>query len=555
MGTVLRGKARAVSACAVIVILVCGLLLTNMAYAKSAAFVGGWEDTGETKAYLQTISKDNLEYTIHNDKVKTVYSPSLDGTVFYYDGLLSNGQQANLGKAVTFTFHHAGTTVDGRPLDAVFDFTVSLLGREANCEGRPCFLQFLGSDDVLWVYDSEGWVLAQDKVGSGAYGITSADIKTDAKLVYADTGQPFEGGLQICIADLDMIDRTDSSYSESMRLDYGFGDQVYVSQNTKLDRAELAASGNTHFVATRADSNSFLSGFAAATNSGSFGYTWRGTDCGTQFAVRYPNFPSSAVGQPTKSADPGFVEWGDNAVFQIKQKLPYVVSSNKASSISLTDALDPALDASKATVKVTAAGKDATTNWNTAIHGQQVTLTAKDTAQAQGEHIFTISAPIRSDANFAGYATENGYYLIPNQAAATVNGVQFQTDAAKVGVTYGALEISKSSSNPSLTDGNACYSLAGAEYGVYRDQACTDYIGTLTVDENGWGRYDRLRTGTCYVREDKAPEGYWIDENVYRVSVTPMGTYTLNLEDSPINDPAPVIVQKQDAEISSLHVV
>lgn len=128
MGTVLRGKARPVSACAVIVILVCGLLLTNMAYAKSAAFVGGWEDTGETKAYLQTINKDNLEYTIHNDKVKTVYSPSLDGTVFYYDGLLPDGQQASLGKAVTFTLDpFAGLTSD----NAVHSLSVRYLFRRS----------------------------------------------------------------------------------------------------------------------------------------------------------------------------------------------------------------------------------------------------------------------------------------------------------------------------------------------------------------------------------------------------------------------------------------
>ena len=74
------------------------------------------------------------------------------------------------------------------------------------------------------------------------------------------------------------------------------------------------------------------------------------------------------------------------------------------------------------------------------------------------------------------------------------------------------------------TQGDA--TLAGAEYTIYRDEACTDAVETVTIAKNeangtwlatsGW-----YLVGTYYVKETKAPEGYLIDENVYTVSQDP----------------------------------
>lgn len=56
---------------AFVIVLSCGFL-ASAAYAKSAIFVDGWENTGESMAYLSNISKDNLEYTIQSDQVEAV---------------------------------------------------------------------------------------------------------------------------------------------------------------------------------------------------------------------------------------------------------------------------------------------------------------------------------------------------------------------------------------------------------------------------------------------------------------------------------------------------
>ena len=45
--------------------------------------------------------------------------------------------------------------------------------------------------------------------------------------------------------------------------------------------------------------------------------------------------------------------------------------------------------------------------------------------------------------------------------------------------------LQKISSNPGLTAGNSCYSLAGAEYGVYTEKDCRNKVGTFITDISG----------------------------------------------------------------------
>ena len=67
--------------------------------------------------------------------------------------------------------------------------------------------------------------------------------------------------------------------------------------------------------------------------------------------------------------------------------------------------------------------------------------------------------------------------------------------------------------------------LEGAEYTLYRDEACTDAIETVTIQKNADGTYSATSgwylVGTYYVKETRAPEGYLIDNNKYTVSQDP----------------------------------
>lgn len=82
------------------------------------------------------------------------------------------------------------------------------------------------------------------------------------------------------------------------------------------------------------------------------------------------------------------------------------------------------------------------------------------------------------------------------------------------------LEVIKSSANSAITNNNGNYSLAGAVYGVYRDQSCSNEVGRITTDSSGKGRLNNLDLGTYYVKEIKASPGYELDTNVHAITLT-----------------------------------
>ena len=52
-------------------------------------------------------------------------------------------------------------------------------------------------------------------------------------------------------------------------------------------------------------------------------------------------------------------------------------------------------------------------------------------------------------------------------------------------LNVGNAKVKKTSSNPTVTDGNANYSFEGATFGVYSDKSCNSQLATLTADGNG----------------------------------------------------------------------
>ncbi len=116
-------------------------------------------------------------------------------------------------------------------------------------------------------------------------------------------------------------------------------------------------------------------------------------------------------------------------------------------------------------------------------------------------------------------------------------------------VAYGSLKIVKTSSNPSVSDGNACYSLQGAVYTVYRyasdAQAGTNPYGTITLDANGEGVLNNIPAGTYYVKETTAPKGYALNSAISTVTVNSGATAVHNTQDTPQMDPARILLEKQ----------
>lgn len=117
----------------------------------------------------------------------------------------------------------------------------------------------------------------------------------------------------------------------------------------------------------------------------------------------------------------------------------------------------------------------------------------------------------------------------------------------------GSVRFHKESAMPSISDGNSCYSLAGAEISVYSDSGCTDLLDTLTTGEDGYTGYysTTFREGesvTLYFKETKAPKGFFINDEVRSITLDSEDSYTETITDMPGNDPIRVLLKKQTAD-------
>ena len=122
----------------------------------------------------------------------------------------------------------------------------------------------------------------------------------------------------------------------------------------------------------------------------------------------------------------------------------------------------------------------------------------------------------------------------------------------KVGVfcaipTNGDIEIKKSSAKPEITDGNDCYSLEGAEYGVYL-KGTDNQVAVIRTDKNGYGKAENIPVGEYDIKELAAPQGYALDQTTGNVTVTANQTVLYNCQDYPQSDPVAVLLGKIDKE-------
>lgn len=108
----------------------------------------------------------------------------------------------------------------------------------------------------------------------------------------------------------------------------------------------------------------------------------------------------------------------------------------------------------------------------------------------------------------------------------------------------------KNSSNTQLNNENACYSLAGAQYGLYSSATLEESarVGTLTADANGTMNTVELEAGTYYARENVSPMGFARSNEVTQFTIAADETTTLTFTDVPQTNPIDILVQKVDAE-------
>lgn len=127
----------------------------------------------------------------------------------------------------------------------------------------------------------------------------------------------------------------------------------------------------------------------------------------------------------------------------------------------------------------------------------------------------------------------------------------------------GKLCIKKTSANPAITDNNPCYSLQGAEYGVYKTEADAkankNKVNTLTIGKydssekyKDWSNEIELDAGTYYLKETKNPKGYALNNSVVSVVVKANESSWIGsngeFKEYPQTDPVGILLGKVDKE-------
>ena len=116
-------------------------------------------------------------------------------------------------------------------------------------------------------------------------------------------------------------------------------------------------------------------------------------------------------------------------------------------------------------------------------------------------------------------------------------------------IETGSLRILKKSADPSVSDGNACYSLKGAEFKLVRKGSSQSW--TLVTDENGVAFIDNLPKGDYTVTEVKPSPGYALAD-AFNVHVDNQLVDRVCLE-PPKYDPVSLQLFKYDPNMDSIN--
>lgn len=124
-----------------------------------------------------------------------------------------------------------------------------------------------------------------------------------------------------------------------------------------------------------------------------------------------------------------------------------------------------------------------------------------------------------------------------DQAAADNPGGDYSVVVVAVADTepaaYGTLEVNKTETDADVVVNNVNYSLENTEFGIYRDQSCTQLVTTLTTDASGRGRVQIL-AGTYYMKEIDPPVGHISSDGVWTLTITPSNTTTQRVEEEAV---------------------
>lgn len=226
-------------------------------------------------------------------------------------------------------------------------------------------------------------------------------------------------------------------------------------------------------------------------------------------------------------------EWNDEVGTKHVMKIFYLERGNGGSRCAMTFKL-PVVSKKNGYIKVkkNSSNSDVTDgNANYSLANAEYTIYKDAACTTKAEY----GGVLRTDANGNTAEIEilpGTYYVKETKASAgfhldqTIHKIIVSEASATAVVNSteplktGTLKLTKKSKNPDITEGNACYSLKDAEYSVYKDKNCTDYLAKIVTDAQGNAIWENIPFGTFYIKESKASAGFELDQKIYEVNIT-----------------------------------
>lgn len=177
----------------------------------------------------------------------------------------------------------------------------------------------------------------------------------------------------------------------------------------------------------------------------------------------------------------------------------------------------------------------------------------------------TGSSKLLSDLIHEGYKILEKMPSAPENARSAI----FQGEGDTAGNVYGVQKMMffmwqyeppkdgfatliKTSSNPDVTSGNGNYSLAGAEYWIYKNSNLSEWFGTpLVTKEDGTTNSVKVPAGTYWIKESKVPMGFELDPTVHKITVKANETATLRVSDNPKQGYVDIYKKSADGSITN----
>ena len=158
--------------------------------------------------------------------------------------------------------------------------------------------------------------------------------------------------------------------------------------------------------------------------------------------------------------------------------------------------------------------------------------------------------PLKQSVN-GGSSVKHIYYTFTENTVANYSGSA--ADESKDGSrfvytitnkpTLGYGYVQKVSTDTGLTNNNGSYSLAGAEYTIYKDTSLSQSVGKLTTKADGSSDTSvALTPGTYYAKETKASPGFQLDTTTHTLDIKAGQNTTFTSKEIPL---VSVYVQKQ----------